>query len=59
MVQKDILFIGDTLHDKEVADKICSEILLVSNGHQVLNEKRINRNASVVNSLRDIILLDL
>lgn len=46
----DILFIGDTLHDKEVADEISTDIVLVLNGHQSANRLAINGNM-VINDL--------
>lgn len=50
----EILFIGDTLHDKEVADAIGADCLLVSNGH--VSEERLKKTGEVVlNDLREAI----
>ena len=49
-----IILIGDTFHDFEVAQEINAECILVSNGHQILDKKKINGNARIINSLRDI-----
>lgn len=53
------LLIGDTYHDYEVACAIGADCILVENGHQRLDEKKINGNATIVNSLRDISHLNL
>ncbi len=50
----DILFIGDTLHDKEVADEIGCKVVLVANGHQSPERLRVNGNI-VVDSLNSIL----
>jgi len=54
-----IILIGDTFHDLEVASEINAECILVSNGHQVLSKRKINGNAILVDSLRDILHLDI
>lgn len=46
--QKTIL-IGDTLHDKEVADVLKIPAVLVSAGHQNANRLKINQNTVVAN----------
>ncbi len=47
-------FIGDTLHDAEVAEEIGSEILLVSNGHH--NKERLSINGyKIVPSLSTVL----
>ncbi len=52
--QHEVLFVGDTLHDKEVADLIGSDCVLISNGH--VSERRLKgTDALVLNDLRDII----
>lgn len=54
-----IILIGDTMHDLEVAQEINAKCILVSNGHQVINKKKINGNAVIVNTLLDITKLNL
>lgn len=49
-----ILFIGDTLHDMEVADEIGAEIVLVSNGHHQHSRLQINGN-QVIHSLKGLL----
>lgn len=49
-----ILFIGDTLHDMEVAEEIGAEILLVSNGHHQHSRLQINGN-HVINDLKSLL----
>lgn len=39
---QDILFIGDTLHDAEVADDISSKLVLVANGHYSKERLSVN-----------------
>lgn len=47
------IFIGDTLHDKEVADALGCQCILISNGHQ--SEQRLkNNNNMVLKSLSDL-----
>ena len=54
--QHEVLFVGDTLHDKEVADLIGSDCVLISNGH--VSERRLKEtDALVLKDLRDIIPL--
>ena len=42
----EILFVGDTLHDKEVADAIGADCALVSNGH--VSQERLEKTQSPV-----------
>ncbi len=50
---EDLLLIGDTLHDKDVADGLGIRHLLITNGHQ--SKKRLLEHSSfVIDSLRDI-----
>ena len=50
-----VVFIGDTLHDKEVADEIGVETILVSNGHQ--SGKRLSLNGNlVINDLKNLLI---
>lgn len=44
--KNDILLIGDSLHDLEVADELGVECVLVANGHQ--SYKRLSERASIV-----------
>lgn len=48
-----ILLIGDTLHDFEVAEKIKTESILVSNGHQS-KERLITTGANVIENLIEL-----
>lgn len=48
-----VLFIGDTLHDDEVAQAMGADCVLVSNGHQSAQTLRTGK-AAVVNSLTAI-----
>jgi len=50
---KRALLIGDTIHDKEVADTLGVECILVANGHQSKNTL-LSVNAVVVDSLADV-----
>lgn len=52
----EVLLIGDTLHDLEVAEELKIDCILIANGHQS-KERLLNNKAIVVNSLRDIISL--
>ena len=54
-----IILIGDTMHDLEVAQEINAKCILVSNGHQVINKEKFNGNAVIVNTLLDITKLNL
>ena len=47
------VLIGDTIHDKEVADALGVECILVANGHQSINAL-LSVNAVVVDSLADV-----
>jgi len=51
---KDVLLIGDTIHDCEVAEEIGCDCLLICNGHQ--SYQRIsNRGVVVVNTVMDVV----
>ncbi len=51
--EKDLLFIGDTLHDAEVANELGIDCLLVPNGHQ--SEERIrNCGCPLVHRIQDL-----
>ena len=41
---KEILFIGDTLHDAEVAEAMGVKCILIANGHQVKEKLMVNSN---------------
>ena len=50
----EIILIGDTLHDFEVASEIGCNCILISHGHQ--SEQRLKKSgANVVNSLIELI----
>jgi phosphoglycolate phosphatase len=54
MDPEEILYIGDTLHDLEVADSIGCDHLLVSNGHQS-RSRLMKASENVVDSLLDLL----
>lgn len=49
---KSLVLIGDTLHDKEVADELGCSCILIANGHQAKNRLQVNGNI-VVNRISD------
>ncbi|QQS52069.1 MAG: HAD family hydrolase [Bacteroidota bacterium] len=49
-----MLFVGDTLHDKEVSDALGIQAVLVSNGHQSASRLRVNGNL-VINNLKSLL----
>jgi len=49
-----IVFIGDTFHDYEVAKAIGCESILVNNGHQDLKRFNFDRSGSIVSDLGEI-----
>lgn len=51
---KDILVIGDTMHDYEVANALECQCILYRNGHQVLSNERIE-NAYLIDDLKEAI----
>jgi phosphoglycolate phosphatase len=51
--KEEILLIGDTLHDFEVANEIGAECILVANGHQS-KERLLKSGATVVDNLGDL-----
>ena len=51
-----IVFIGDTLHDMEVAHEVGVDVILVSNGHHAHNRLQINGNR-VINDLKSLLEL--
>ncbi|MCK7524753.1 MAG: HAD hydrolase-like protein [Ignavibacteriales bacterium] len=44
MPKDQILFIGDTLHDAEVAEAMGVKSILIANGHQEKNKLLVNNN---------------
>ncbi len=56
LIPSEILFIGDTLHDAEVAENLGCDLLLVSNGHH--SKERLKQNHyKVINNLEDFFTL--
>lgn len=49
-----IIFVGDTYHDFEVASAIGCDCVLVKNGHQNLDRFKLNGNVKTINSLTDL-----
>ena len=45
----EILFIGDTLHDAEVAEAMGVNCILIANGHQVKEKLMLNNNMVLEN----------
>ena len=56
LMGRQVLFIGDTLHDKEVADSIGCDCILVADGHNS-KERLVPSGATVVDSIDEIIQL--
>ena len=56
LMGRHVLFIGDTLHDKEVADSIGCDCILVADGHNS-KERLVSSGATVVDSIDEIIQL--
>ncbi|MEE4258532.1 MAG: HAD hydrolase-like protein [Bacteroidales bacterium] len=52
--RSEILLIGDSLHDLEVADELGIECVLVANGHQSF-ERLIERTPRVLKALSDVV----
>jgi phosphoglycolate phosphatase len=50
----EVLLIGDTVHDCEVANHIKADSLLISNGHQTKNEL-LKCNAVLVDNLKELL----
>ena len=49
-----ILLIGDTFHDYEVAKAIGCKSILVNNGHQHLNQFKFDDSNTTIDELKDI-----
>lgn len=54
----EIVMVGDTLHDKEVADQLGIDVVLVANGHQA-KSRLISSGAQVIDSLSQLAELKL
>ncbi len=50
----EVLMIGDTLHDCEVAKAIGADLVLISSGHQSLNKLK-TCNVPIINSLSELV----
>ena len=55
---KEVLFIGDTDHDFEVAQSIGTDCLLISHGHHC-HARLIKTGAPIVSSLEDIFQFEM
>lgn len=53
LMGRQVLFVGDTLHDKEVADSIGCDCILVADGHNS-KERLLSSGATVVDSIAEI-----
>jgi len=55
--REEIVLIGDSLHDYEVAELIDAEAILISNGHQSAEKLRLNSNFVIddIIKLKDLI----
>ncbi len=51
---KNILLIGDTIHDFDVAKEIGADCILISNGHQS-KDRLLTCNVPVLDSLKDLV----
>jgi len=51
----ELILIGDTIHDKEVADHLGIDVVLVSNGHQSTSRLETS-GARVVSSLNELLI---
>ena len=51
---REVLLVGDTIHDYEVSQEIGCDCLLVANGHQSY-ERLALLEVDIVNSLSDVI----
>ncbi|MBU8892161.1 MAG: HAD hydrolase-like protein [Bacteroidales bacterium] len=50
-----IVLIGDTFHDYEVANVLGCKCILVNNGHQNLNRFNLNSNVVIIESLIEVL----
>ena len=54
-LQDEVLLVGDTIHDNEVASCLGIKSFLVTNGHQ--NEQRLSEtNSKIVSCLSDVMI---
>ncbi len=51
---KEVLLIGDTIHDYEVANELGCDCLLISNGHQSY-ERVISCNTDIIQSITEVV----
>jgi len=51
---EEIILIGDTFHDYEVANTLGCKCILLGNGHQDLSRFKLNGNINMINNLLDI-----
>jgi phosphoglycolate phosphatase len=55
-LKKEIVLIGDTLHDSEVAEELGIDCVLIANGHQ--SKRRLEkRKVMIVNNLEEVVNL--
>lgn len=50
----DVVFIGDTLHDNEVAERLQGHSILVARGHQSKERLQAASNALIVDTLKEL-----
>lgn len=50
----DVVFVGDTLHDAEVAKEIGGHSILISRGHQNLETLQQSKNSLILNTLEEL-----
>ncbi len=50
----DVVFIGDTLHDNEVAERLKGHSILVARGHQSKERLQAASNALIVDTLKEL-----
>jgi phosphoglycolate phosphatase len=50
----EVLFVGDTLHDCDVANAIGADSVLLTSGHQSVNKLK-NCNIPLINTLSELI----
>jgi len=55
MKGSEVLLIGDSLHDKEVADEINIDCVLLTHGHQSINTLK-KSNAKLLNSFNELLV---
>ena len=56
ILPKQVVFIGDSVHDYEVAQAVGAECILIADGHE--HEERLKKtNATVIDRMKDIFRL--